>query len=655
MTANAPYYQLRGHSYQNGLNGHSYGPPEDEEYGLSTSVAPTAPMYPDSTQSHNPMDAYDNQNSQHPPDPHLEGTHQLAELLEAANSAAGQAQVAPEPGANRSGGTGSRRTTRSSGQGLGPAYAQPLSKGKRKRASTPQKDEMETGDTGQSGENGPSPRNKRVKHSSGNPSQDPDLAESNQHRQDAPTESPEFANSSPNAFSGSVTDARAAGVHSAAALFRRPSGNTAKKYTRPPMSKLFMSLQLSPENFLHLQAQAKTYMLDPEHPERQNCVGNRGKGDTDMVKLRLFNCVRDFLSDGVGERFFGENVEKPGERDAAEAARALGEGEDVATEGRKWVWPRDGNKIVSLVTPLLRRMVTNERQRMYAIETRKGGAKKTKEGSAETGQDGEFGELRSFEGHGEMSQIQTPLDPALTPSLSLPLSSQSHPTSIVSSTHQHQQADSLSQNIHHNSTNMNSSSSMSGVPTNQDLPLYSNVLSVVLTKNNVKLLPRLEIPSASNSPYHNLSYQGLKDTVRILLERLASTQSQPQPHSTPIKTDSADPALLRGLAVAAAGLDTSESNAPGQSNSDSTVGSHPKSTPTEAISATEDAKPAVESGTAQAQPITAPPQLPQVDVRALTGSGLVLVRDADEWDAIRQQVARAVWMEGRLMVVVEVI
>lgn len=175
-------------------------------------------------------------------------------------------------------------------------------------------------------------------------------------------------------------DARAAGVHSAAALFRRTSEKTNRKYTRPPMSKLFMSLQLTPENFLLMQAQAKSYMLDTAHPDRQSCVGNRGKGDTDMVKLRLFNCVRDFLSGGAGQQFFGENVDKPGENDAVEAARALGE-EKAPTEDRL-LWPRDGNKIISLVTPLLRRMVTNERQRMYAIESRKGGAKK-KEASVE--------------------------------------------------------------------------------------------------------------------------------------------------------------------------------------------------------------------------------------------------------------------------------
>jgi hypothetical protein len=153
----------------------------------------------------------------------------------------------------------------------------------------------------------------------------------------------------------SLTDARAAGVHSAAALFRQPSNN--KKYTRPPMSRLFSSLELSPENFLHLQAAAKNYMLNDDHPERRDCVGQRGKGDTEMVKLRLWNCVRNFLEEeGNGERFFGEHVVNEG------------------MPPRQYIWPRDQHKIISLVIPLLRRMVTNERQRQYAIETRKGGA-----------------------------------------------------------------------------------------------------------------------------------------------------------------------------------------------------------------------------------------------------------------------------------------
>ncbi|KAL4977762.1 hypothetical protein BDW66DRAFT_29342 [Aspergillus desertorum] len=152
----------------------------------------------------------------------------------------------------------------------------------------------------------------------------------------------------------SLADARAVGLHSAAALFRQTS--TDKKYTRPPMSKMFTSLELSPENFLHLQAAAKAYMLDERHPERRDCVGQRGKGDTEMVKLRLWNCVRHFLEvEGNGPRFFGEHVVNEG------------------MPPRTYVWPRDQQKIISLVIPLLRRMVTNERQRQYAVETRKGG------------------------------------------------------------------------------------------------------------------------------------------------------------------------------------------------------------------------------------------------------------------------------------------
>jgi hypothetical protein len=162
----------------------------------------------------------------------------------------------------------------------------------------------------------------------------------------------------------SVTDARAAGVHSAAALFRQPSNN--KKYTRPPMSRLYASLELSPENFLHLQAAAKNYMLDENYPDRRECVGQRGKGDTEMVKLRLWNCVRDFLEiEGYGERYFGEHVVNEG------------------MPTRQYIWPRDQHKIISLVIPLLRRMVTNERQRQYAIETRKGGPGAVSGGGAE--------------------------------------------------------------------------------------------------------------------------------------------------------------------------------------------------------------------------------------------------------------------------------
>jgi hypothetical protein len=165
----------------------------------------------------------------------------------------------------------------------------------------------------------------------------------------------------------STSDARAAGVHSAAALFRRPTP-ASKKYTRPPMSKLFTSLELTPEQFLYLQAAAKTYMLDPLHTERAGCVGNKARADTDLVKLKLFGCVEAFLEDeGWGERCWGPDA---------------GRG---AHEGRRLRWPEGKHKIITLVTPLMRRMVTNERQRLYANETRKatGGRKGREVGEGE--------------------------------------------------------------------------------------------------------------------------------------------------------------------------------------------------------------------------------------------------------------------------------
>lgn len=118
------------------------------------------------------------------------------------------------------------------------------------------------------------------------------------------------------------------------------------------MSRVFTSLELSPEMFLNLQAAAKKYMLDPDHPERRDCVGNRGSGDGTMVRLKLFECVRMFLDDeGWGLRCWGPDA--PG------------------AEVRNLSWPKMSHKILTLVTPLLRRIVTNERQRLYAVETRR--------------------------------------------------------------------------------------------------------------------------------------------------------------------------------------------------------------------------------------------------------------------------------------------
>jgi hypothetical protein len=76
-----------------------------------------------------------------------------------------------------------------------------------------------------------------------------------------------------------------------------------------PMASVFAQLELNTDLFLQLQAAAKKFMLDPDYPERAECVGNRSKGDADMTKLKLFGCVESFLEDGGwGEKCWGKSA-----------------------------------------------------------------------------------------------------------------------------------------------------------------------------------------------------------------------------------------------------------------------------------------------------------------------------------------------------------
>ncbi|KIV86019.1 hypothetical protein PV11_01661 [Exophiala sideris] len=147
---------------------------------------------------------------------------------------------------------------------------------------------------------------------------------------------------------------------SASVLFREPSSKS-KKYSRPPLGRVFTSLELAPENFLRLQNAAKEFMLDDTHPERRDVVGQKkNTGGADVAKLNLWNCVEEFLSlHGYGERYF---------------APGAGEGIPGAPQ-RTLYWPRDSQTIIKLMMPLMRKMVTNERQRVYAAASRKQGSK----------------------------------------------------------------------------------------------------------------------------------------------------------------------------------------------------------------------------------------------------------------------------------------
>ena len=95
------------------------------------------------------------------------------------------------------------------------------------------------------------------------------------------------------------------------------------------MATVYMQLEVSPPRFLQLQGAAKQFMLDPEHPERAACVGNRSKGDTDMTKLKLFGCVTSFLEDlGWGDKCWGNAEPTPTNIDGSPAEKP-----------RKLQWP----------------------------------------------------------------------------------------------------------------------------------------------------------------------------------------------------------------------------------------------------------------------------------------------------------------------------
>ncbi|KAL6244470.1 hypothetical protein RBB50_008712 [Rhinocladiella similis] len=141
--------------------------------------------------------------------------------------------------------------------------------------------------------------------------------------------------------------------YSASVLFREPPSKS-RSYSRPSSGKVFTSLDLAPESFLRLQIAAKAFMLDEAHPERREVVGHKKSlniGGVEESRLKLWNCVEEFLSiHGYGDKYFGR-----------------GDGE----RPRTLVWPEHSETIIKHMMPLMRKMVTNERQRIYAAATRK--------------------------------------------------------------------------------------------------------------------------------------------------------------------------------------------------------------------------------------------------------------------------------------------
>ncbi|KAL5415251.1 hypothetical protein PMIN06_006934 [Paraphaeosphaeria minitans] len=418
------------------------------------------------------------------------------------------------------------------------------------------------------------------------------------------------------------------GIHSAAALFRRPSERNARKHTRLPMSKLFMSLQLSPESFLHLQSEAKSYMLSPAHPERQSCVGNRGKGDTDMVKLRLFYCVREFLAGGAGELYFGESTasKRQLEGDPREAARALGE--DQVHADNDLVWPKDGNKLVGLVTPLLRRMVTNERQRVYAIETRKGGSR-GKEGSLEAAEKA-------------VPAIQQQVPPGFTRLPTSPEISNTTKVSVTSSLPFSYSIADLSSSDH------------SASPQNPSEAPHIQHLNVFLKKGE-RIVGSARFHRTAEAALFSLSWSDLLDCIGHLLAQFN------RPTQDPVRKTRLDmgPDTLRGLAVAANNVHTSDSSDDATSM-DRVLrpSNNVADAPDRAMTDADDSPHVCATPRSEATNMdTAPLQFKDHEsmhpyrLEAMRSAGRAVIKNDSDWEALKLDVAFADWADQTLNVV----
>ncbi|USP82737.1 hypothetical protein yc1106_10011 [Curvularia clavata] len=618
MTANAPYYQMHPGQFMTTSNNANAAAPQfvagDEEYDLADPAAVATP--PD----HRPLSPHlypEHSARQTSVDHTLEENHNLVELLEAATAAGNAAKAMDMSDIDR--------TISASSQ----------CRGKRKRSiGSPAVDASQQADD--------SIAARRRTH--GSPT-DPQL------QGDVCNMRGSIASGSASPSSESrLNDARATGVHSAAALFRRASERTSRKYTRPPMSKVFMSLQLSPENFLQLQASAKAYMLDSAYPERQNCVGNRGKGDTDMVKLRLFNCVRDFLSNGIGEQFFGEHVEKPGEKDALEAARALGEAE-TPNPNQRLTWPKDGNKIIGLVTPLMRRMVTNERQRQYAIETRKGGSKKKdKEGSV----DPVVQQGGSRDEHGLEHHLQTAFDPSLSHSCRYSQANLTSPVMGVTSEQCPSQeqlclADLEQKTQHHGPAA--SALKLSRADTAE--PHLSHINIFLLGPSSATTpCAKLDERRITAEPQAHLAWYDYNDFIReviSLLQGAVANHPHPEPSAIPIQQPGSN--NLRGLAAAANALQTEHVPQVSIAMSRSTSGATASEVPlVEEVSPTSaSAVPLHSTSDADKRLLSC------CVIKSLGPEGWRQICNADDWYSVLREKAFAVWADGVCNVLVEMV
>ncbi|KAJ9658038.1 hypothetical protein H2201_007933 [Coniosporium apollinis] len=573
-----PYFQTSGPNYQNGTLGGQY----EHGFDLSTSLEPTANMYADADYALQQLDAQVDCSAEG-------GSDHIGDLMQAASNADGHMQgeehiqeISADTWTTSS---GKRRAVQTRGS-------------KRKRTNAPQDADEEHGDpqdTATSRSKRPTKRTTR----SATAKSTPNASVTTTPPQVQPNH-PSIPTTFPQHLANAVHTGKISAA-SAIALYRPENKDLKTRCTRLPMAKLFGAFQVPPEEFLELHAAAKQYMLDPAFPERRDCIGERAKGETQVGKVKLANFVKDFLEkDGIGERFFGENAVVATPDVACEGAGGGEEdGGDGGSQQRK-TWPRDAKDIITILTPLLRRMVTNERQRLYALEQR---VARNKDPASNTGV-------------GQQDQDETPEDADSTTITPIP-----------------------------------AEQAIAKDPQLAYRPSAENVLYILVTRRNFKLLPRIDIPAQAS--YHPISFQALYDLienqVRIALGYPPERSRSSSAHSVPA-VPNGEHALGVESADGTSGQEQLRRDSEQSSSTlDQQLGVERLNTPT-----AEPLAPHPPNGYVTEQPQAQPLPPPKFEIRAHTPHGLVPVRSAQAWEEVKVEAAQAIWMEGTLRVIVRV-
>ncbi|EON69545.1 hypothetical protein W97_08805 [Coniosporium apollinis CBS 100218] len=552
-----PYFQSSGPDYQNGTLGGRY----EHDFDYPTSLEPTANMYADAAYELRQLNAQVDCSAEG-------GSDHIGEPIQAASNADGHLR-----GEEHIQEISADIWTASRGK----SRAVRPRESKRKRTQAADHNEEDHDDP----QDAITPRSKRpTKRTTRS------AAAKSTVNTSATTTPPQVQpnyHSIPTTFPQHLANAVHTGKISAAsaiALYRPENKDLKTRCTRLPMAKLFGAFQVPPEEFLELHAAAKQYMLDPAFPERRDCIGERAKGEMQVGKVKLANYVKDFLEkDGIGERFFGENAAVATPDTARQGAEGGGEDGGASGSQQRKIWPRDAKDIITMLTPLLRRMVTNERQRLYALEQR---VARNKDPASNTGV-------------GQQDQDEPPEDV--------------DPTTI---------------------TPIPAEQVVAKDPQRAYRPSAENVLYILITKRNFKLLPRIDIPAQQS--YHPISFQALyeliENQVRIALSYPSERSRSSSAHSVPTMPNRSEQLT---------------------SNSNPQSGLEQPNTPV-----AEPLMPHTPNSYLTEQPQTQPLPSPKFEIRAHTPHGLVPVRSAQAWEEVKVEAAQAIWMEGTLRVIVRV-